>query len=1420
MFTLAIYTPRDRKKVFYSYIPLLESIPTSANVNLCLNLDPDVKDLLKKLYISDPTLDRRKISLANPRVKGTCEWLLESKEYKDWLSTDCPQLLWLLGPPGIGKTSISCFLVEKLQKSSAFIVCYFCDDKIKGRRTATDVLRGILWQLFKRREDLFELIKDDYRVKKESLTENLDDMWDMLLTILPSICDPVYLILDALDECDVLSRKELLMRIEHLDLPKDFRILITGRPEADIDDTARVIGVSLTMNGSNIKNDLEAFITTKVNRLRMVKREFTPELLTDIERSLRINASGTFLWVSLIIGDIGDARTTIQGRKKLESLPTGLPETYDRLMANIQKEELEVALLILQWLVVSARPMEVIEMATALTLDASPRWAVDRAPTAKVVEDRKDAFRSCGMLVNYNEIDDTVTLFHQSVKEYLLAGRISRKTGYLQNTETCWRYLSFRDFRQGTALIHRPNQNTLHLPSALPVDLVAKHGLVKYAMEALCFHITADRLQSIVDFIKNSDDLGALTVLRDYWFRTFAEYGNIQAIEAVLDKGADINVQMKDYYTGKYNTALHVATHHQNKKVIALLVERGVDTDVKNEDNRTALHIATQLHNTTITSLLLKGGASASIEDPSGRIPLFMALEKQCEDVAYSLLETPFDLKLGGPSVRFDLSGHQSRWHISIETKLDTKRETVLFPAVRNGAHQIAQKLVDKGVDVNAQNKFGLSAVTFSVVMGDLEMVRLLLDSGADVEHTGTDSGSSLIHLALGTRVNRNPVAKMVKLLVERDAKLDTLSECHMWNASKWRCPPIHAAIQLNNREAVDVLLAAKADASMRDGWGLSALHHAAYCGFDDLIVLLLDTGSDLEERDTVGWTPLHFAVDGLKPSTVILLTSRGADINAVTKDGDTVIHLAAGASKRPLPQDPNGTRPIQHLAEMIQILTEKGVNINTKGPGGMTALHTATRALQVEVVKILVDSGAAGNIPDAEGQTTLHTFARRSHKMGGRDNQYILDTQFLVRSLLQSGANIEARDHSGRTPLFYAINSGGDNAIYLFLRLRANLWTMCSDGEPATGFWVESVRRNLEKLLPKCPSESLLLNPIPEPLLSLSQQVFLLEKARLEPSDKVLIQATERGFYNLVSILLGAHDTGNTFTYTFTTEAKASALCIAIREGHEKVVRVLLENGVDAHKGDRDLSPLSEAIQANCQGIIELLLTWGANDHVGLVAAADQGDADMVRLLLARGFDIEATNDVNQTALHVAILQGHWETVGCLVEGGANLNKVMNEGRTALHCALLYIGVLVSTMASFREDEERVAELGVALSLSLTAFLELMNRGANVNVADNEGKTPLHFAIGLGNAFSECVSQLDNDAAIGLVIGFSEVLGLGPNDNVTALGLAIGVNDMFVGELIRHGADINVKDQSGSTPLSIALEIGNKGIVDCLQKR
>ncbi|HYD19257.1 MAG TPA: ankyrin repeat domain-containing protein, partial [Patescibacteria group bacterium] len=173
--------------------------------------------------------------------------------------------------------------------------------------------------------------------------------------------------------------------------------------------------------------------------------------------------------------------------------------------------------------------------------------------------------------------------------------------------------------------------------------------------------------------------------------------------------------------------------------------------------------------------------------------------------------------------------------------------------------------------------------------------------------------------------------------------------------------------IETHHDAARDFIAAhpALARARLRDPRGFTAaggtaLHLAAYMGYDKVAGWLIDAGADVNARDQNGLTPLVAAAINRKPATVQMLLRNQADPNIATKDGTTALMKAAGSG----------------CAICVRALLEKGAKADALDDNRRGALHE-TIWLQDdkaahEIIRRLLVAGANPAQRDKSGKTAL----------------------------------------------------------------------------------------------------------------------------------------------------------------------------------------------------------------------------------------------------------------------------------------------------------------------------------------------------------------------------------------------------------------------------------------------------------------
>ena len=169
-----------------------------------------------------------------------------------------------------------------------------------------------------------------------------------------------------------------------------------------------------------------------------------------------------------------------------------------------------------------------------------------------------------------------------------------------------------------------------------------------------------------------------------------------------------------------------------------------------------------------------------------------------------------------------------------------------LRDAVSQGDVKALRRLLKRGADVHAKDRWGQTALHRAADWGRADVVKVLLEHGADVNARDADGATPLDEAWFH-------YTDVVKLLLEKGADP---------NATTSRYPEtrLHEAVRDCRTEVAKLLLDKGADVSAKGDWGRTALHWAADRGRADLVKLLLKKGADANAKDKDGKTPLDLA--------------------------------------------------------------------------------------------------------------------------------------------------------------------------------------------------------------------------------------------------------------------------------------------------------------------------------------------------------------------------------------------------------------------------------------------------------------------------------------------------------------------------------------------------------------------------------
>jgi ankyrin repeat protein len=240
--------------------------------------------------------------------------------------------------------------------------------------------------------------------------------------------------------------------------------------------------------------------------------------------------------------------------------------------------------------------------------------------------------------------------------------------------------------------------------------------------------------------------------------------------------------------------------------------------------------------------------------------------------------------------------------------------------------------------------------------------------------------------------------------------------------------------------------------------------------------------------------------------------------------------------------------------------------------------------------------------------------------------------------------------------------------------------------------------------------------------------------------AESRLLDAVKRRDPKAVESLLKQQADANS-----TSPDGGSALAWAVHLGDRRMVEMLLASGAKVTApNEYGETPLTLACLNGDAPVVEMLLKAGAdaksarwNGETALMIAAGAGSVDAVKMLIAAGAGVNAKETrKGQTALMWAAAEGHAEVVRTLLEKGADVKAASTTGFTPLLFATVKNDApsVRALIAGGADPNAGKPILSAASHRSTAAAIVLAEAGANPNVADPSGNTPLHLAAQNGD--------------------------------------------------------------------------------------
>ena len=659
---------------------------------------------------------------------------------------------------------------------------------------------------------------------------------------------------------------------------------------------------------------------------------------------------------------------------------------------------------------------------------------------------------------------------------------------------------------------------------------------------------------------------------------------------------------------------------------------------------------------------------------------------------------------------------------------------TPLMVAIKAGASQrIINSFIKKTSNINAENANGFNALTTAVICAtDTSIIETLIKNGADANYQNKDK---LTPMQIAAKYATNP--DTIEKLVKNGANIEKHITGEKQTIEWWEFKDEFEEKICNDSYYTPLLIASKYNKT-------------------PIVEALLKNGAD-KSTEIYGQNSLILALKyNPNDSTAISLLNYGFNPNSkedteiFKNDSSPALLLSShkslpiiktliekGANLKDLDNYGNNIFLLACQNNSMDVLeylyNNKSIETNHVNKKGLNALLICCENMRVpdrsNKIKFLIKKGFSINFEDNDGETAIHKLSKQDVSYSSQKVSELIDS---ISILIKSGANINHKSKKGLTPLLTAAyNTSCVEVIDLLLNSGANI------------------------------------NDTDAPDLKFLETRPCIEKLLYPNNDNVLMCALRNPRTN-EKIINRILTTGIDINYQ--NNFHMTPLFVACKNIDSiSIAKLLISKGANINHSASGITPLMFATYHNNLELINILLKLGANknlitpngDNLLLIALSHHLyhiEPKVIERLIELGQDVNCKNKTNKTPILL-------------------LTKIFFENMPSYYAEY---GLEDSIINEKLEDFKHMFEL-------------LIQSGANINIRDDSGQTPL-FKIASYDATGEIIK---------LFLKSGADLNKPDKEGNTPIFEAVKYNNpQILNLLIASGANINKKNNNGESPL------------------
>uniref|UniRef100_A0ABD2VXR8 Ion transport domain-containing protein n=1 Tax=Trichogramma kaykai TaxID=54128 RepID=A0ABD2VXR8_9HYME len=705
-------------------------------------------------------------------------------------------------------------------------------------------------------------------------------------------------------------------------------------------------------------------------------------------------------------------------------------------------------------------------------------------------------------------------------------------------------------------------------------------------------------------------------------------------------------------------------------------------------------------------------------------------------------------------------------------------------------------------VMINARDKFDRTPLFYALLGNQKKMAKLLLKRGAHPNLPDKDDFTPL-HVVCTTNDD-----ELLRLFLDNSTPPVPLNRQDRLGQT-----PLHYAVARGCKSLIKPMLEGGADPCLTNAKGSTPLHlvcHREDVDDADLMEHFFEVCYDgqktvnVNAQDDAGGTPLHWALYHGHRRLAKLLLKEGANPNLVNDEGETPLFVVC-----------NRKTDDANLAKiLLDSYTFEQSQVNSRDKAGNAPLLLALARGHARLASLLLENGADPNACNLAGDSALHVIVKRKDD----EDHPLVERFFEICKALGKTVLIDVQDATSCTALHHALSLGLDKTIKVLLRAGANpnlpdvnrktylhyaasratddddgaladFWSSCRDNRQPVDVdaqdykgWTplhHAVQRGHKKVT------ELLLRGNADPNAASEQK---------ETPLHLIVERNNDDNEFMEHFFKICQDVKKTVEFDFQDACGQTPLQRAVRRGYRMLTATLLKYGADPNVADgNECTPL----------------------HV--ICQRDDDSEDPLKLFFAlcknlkRTVEVQVQDNIGCTPLHHAVHRGHKKITATLLKRGADPNSVSKNTSTALHVICQREKVddddLLKLIFKFCKD----VKVNVKNEWGQTALhhalfrghkkliATLLKNGANPNVADNKGYTPLHV-ICQRNEDSEDLLKMFLKPDKDVKVAVRDKMGWTPLHHAILRG-----HKKITATLLKHKSiDPNAVDEIGLTPLHV----------------